>query len=280
MRQDFVAIWLDWIHYEKLDCKVSITPWILNIVLPSSPNNSTTQDLSPTLFELTHPQRSSLCLYSSQHFCLGASNVHLAKVPKWIRQHDSWKSQLVQEKPSVRNSNMLEIQFGEVILANLMWKWCVLIFRWFCGLFCMSDMFQQVSNVLPFSDLTHNISFKLRSQHLSMAILPFAKILKRDQTRWSFHLKLGRSVPWRLATMYVKSCCFPGVMFTMTGQKSVLLQVLALLRPPFPLPLQISVSFLFLSGIGTQGKRLVYGRQRLINHAVIIYYHDHHETAD
>lgn len=186
--------------------------------LPSSPNNSTTQDLSPTLFELTHPQRSSLCLYSSQHFRLGASNVHLAKVPKWIRRHDSWKSQLVQEKPSVRNSNMSEIQFGEVILANLMWKWCVLIFRWFCGLFCMSDMFQQVSNVLPFSDLTHNISFKLRSQHLSMAILPFAKILKRDQKRWSFHLKLGRSVPWRLATMYVKLCCFPGVMFTMTGK--------------------------------------------------------------
>ena len=68
----------------------------------------------------------------------------------------------------------------------------------------------------------------------------------------------------------IKSCCFPGVMFTMTGQKSVLVQVLTLLRPPFPLPLQISVSFLFLSGIGTQGKRLVYGRQRLINNIKLI----------
>ena len=46
--------------------------------------------------------------------------MHLAKVQKWIRRHDSWKSHLVQEKPSVRNSKMLEIQFGEVILANVM----------------------------------------------------------------------------------------------------------------------------------------------------------------
>ena len=32
--------------------------------------------------------------------------MHLAKVQKWIRRHDSWKSHLVQEKPSVRNSNV------------------------------------------------------------------------------------------------------------------------------------------------------------------------------
>ena len=69
-----------------------------------------------------------LTLYSSQYSCLGASNVRLAKVQKWIRRHDSWKSHLVQEKPSVRISNMLEIQFGDVISANVMWKWCVRIF--------------------------------------------------------------------------------------------------------------------------------------------------------
>ena len=45
--------------------------------------------------------------------------MRLAKVQKWIRRHDSWKSHLVQEKPSVRISNMLEIQFGDVISANV-----------------------------------------------------------------------------------------------------------------------------------------------------------------